>query len=280
MIIIILAGELAIGKAADFSGVDWQSEFLFLARTDEEFSIVCPSAKLPGNCQEISAGWIGLRVEGQLDFSLTGILSGISAVLAAASISIFAISTFNTDYILIKAENLGKAVSSLHKAGYVIQSSIVIRGLMEDDATDVSQLIGRNFREVNSRDYPAAEMERMVAYYSPDKIVAMAGQGHFYVACSGETVVGCGQAAASDHEDECCLKAIFVNPDWHGCGIGRLIMQALENDCAERLIKRVVLDASITAVDFYKRLGYAHDGGEAVLNEDGLYRMVKLLESR
>ena len=64
------------------------------------------------------SGWRGFRIQGVLDFSLTGILSKLSAILAENGVGIFAISTFNTDYILVKAENFDKALKVLSDAGY------------------------------------------------------------------------------------------------------------------------------------------------------------------
>ena len=66
-------------------------------------------------------GWRGFRITGQLDFSLIGILAGISKVLAANEIGIFAISTYNTDYVLTKEENFRKALDALRGAGYEIE---------------------------------------------------------------------------------------------------------------------------------------------------------------
>ena len=89
----------------------------FIAKTYDELSIVCPdSITLDSN--ETETGWAALEVLGPLGFSLTGILSNISGVLAAEKISIFAISTFDTDYVLVKQEAIRKAVSSLRKNGY------------------------------------------------------------------------------------------------------------------------------------------------------------------
>ena len=89
----------------------------FIAKTYDELSIVCPdSISLDSN--EIETGWAALEVLGPLGFSLTGILSNISGVLAAEKISIFAISTFDTDYVLVKQEAIRLAVSSLRKHGY------------------------------------------------------------------------------------------------------------------------------------------------------------------
>ncbi len=91
--------------------------FLSITRTSDELSIVVPEdLVLSGTRQE--AGWSCIKVLGPLDFSLTGILAGISKVLAEEGISIFAISTFDTDYILVKQETCDRAIQALEAAGY------------------------------------------------------------------------------------------------------------------------------------------------------------------
>jgi hypothetical protein len=93
------------------------SRFCSITCTHSELSIVCPQDRAPA---EILAdrNWRGLKVEGTLDFSLTGILAGISVVLAACEISIFALSTYDTDYILVKSDRLEEATQALANAGY------------------------------------------------------------------------------------------------------------------------------------------------------------------
>ena len=83
--------------------------------------MVCPETLVPVNTTERDDGWKGFRIKGQLDFSLIGILARISEVLASNKIGIFAISTFNTDYILTKEENFEKAMKVLENAGYEIK---------------------------------------------------------------------------------------------------------------------------------------------------------------
>ena len=112
----------------DYSGVDLQQPFVFTGATDEENSLVCPESLVPYNTTKRDDGWRCFRIAGQLDFSLTGILARISEVLASDGIGIFAISTFNTDYILTKEENFAKALKSLKNAGYTNKSGgIVLR---------------------------------------------------------------------------------------------------------------------------------------------------------
>ena len=105
-------------KVADYAHIDLTQPFCFAAATDEERSLVCPEALVPDNTTERDDGWRGFRVMGQLDFSLIGILARISTILAENGISIFAISTFNTDYILVKEEKFEQALSVLKDNGY------------------------------------------------------------------------------------------------------------------------------------------------------------------
>lgn len=91
-----------------------------ITRTDEELSVVCPSECLPINEQikEVESDWKCIKVEGILDFSLTGILSSLANTLAESKISIFAISTFNTDYLLVKSHSIEKARVVLENEGH------------------------------------------------------------------------------------------------------------------------------------------------------------------
>ena len=112
--------DLTVCKLADGSLIDIDREFYFIGKTDEELSLVCRTEETPSNTTERDDGWRGFRIEGVLDFSLIGILSKLSSILAQNSIGIFAVSTYNTDYILVKKENFDKALSVLAEAGYKI----------------------------------------------------------------------------------------------------------------------------------------------------------------
>jgi len=96
-----------------------ENPFCWIARTDEELSIACRSTLAIDSDNQVT-GWSCLRAQGPLDFESTGILAGITDVLAAAEISVFAISTFDTDYVLVKADALPAAVAALREAGYPI----------------------------------------------------------------------------------------------------------------------------------------------------------------
>lgn len=112
--------DFTICKVTDFSMVDFENEYCFIGKTDEENSLVCITEHVPDNIIERDDGWKAFRIQGTLDFSLIGILSKISSLLAENNIGIFAVSTFNTDYILVKSENFTKALEVLSKNDYHI----------------------------------------------------------------------------------------------------------------------------------------------------------------
>lgn len=112
---------LTICKVASEVDIDLNKEFYFIGKTDEEYSLVCITEDTPINTIERDDGWRGFRIQGVLDFSLIGILSKLAGILADNQIGVFAVSTFNTDYILVKEENFDKALKVLALAGYTIE---------------------------------------------------------------------------------------------------------------------------------------------------------------
>ena len=116
----ILPYDLTVCKVAELSDINQTADFFFVGRTDEELSLVCLTKNVPERTIERSDGWRGFRIEGTLDFSLVGILSKLSAILAENEIGIFAVSTFNTDYILVKNEDYERAMDVLAAEGYEI----------------------------------------------------------------------------------------------------------------------------------------------------------------
>lgn len=116
----MLEQDFTVCQVENYTQVNWAAEFCFTGKTDEEYSLACATADVPDNVIRRDDGWKGFRIQGVLDFSLVGILSKIAALLAENSIPIFAISTYNTDYVLTKAEHYEKALDALKQAGYTI----------------------------------------------------------------------------------------------------------------------------------------------------------------
>ena len=115
-----IEAELTVCKVADYTEIDLNSPFIFTGRTDQEASLVCPTEIVPSRTLERSDSWRAFRIQGILDFSLIGILAPIATILANKGIGIFAVSTYNTDYVLTKAEDFPAALDALDKSGYTI----------------------------------------------------------------------------------------------------------------------------------------------------------------
>lgn len=113
-----IKGDFSVCKVEQISPEYLKNEFCFTGKTDRENSLVCPTHIVPKETLQREDGWRLYRIQGQLDFSLVGILAKISSVLARAGVSIFAISTFDTDYIMIKKDDEEKAVRRLSENGY------------------------------------------------------------------------------------------------------------------------------------------------------------------
>ena len=123
MNLLILPETLAICRLEKDAAIpDWArtGSFVSITRTAEELSIVCPQIQVPAEVKR-EEGWRGIKVQGPLDFSLTGILASLTTPLAKGGISVFAISTYDTDYLLVKEENLEKTIEILVKKGHRVQ---------------------------------------------------------------------------------------------------------------------------------------------------------------
>lgn len=117
-----LAGEFAIHRLQPGKSLPdalFLEDFYAVVKTTEELSIVC-SDRFEMTSDKVDRGWSCLKVLGPLDFELTGILAGITHALAEAEVSIFAISSFDTDYLLVCSDHLAQALDTLRRAGYTI----------------------------------------------------------------------------------------------------------------------------------------------------------------
>jgi len=115
-----IVGDFTVCQVPNLSSVNLDAAYCFVGKTDEEKSLVCLTQDVPENTLAREDGWRAFRIAGALDFSLIGILARISAVLSAAGIGIFAVSTYNTDYIFVKKDSETRAITALKDAGYEI----------------------------------------------------------------------------------------------------------------------------------------------------------------
>jgi hypothetical protein len=117
-----LSPAFSVCKVTGPEAVDFSDPYCFIGKTDEEFSLVCTTVHAPAHTLAREDGWRAFRVQGPLDFFLIGILSRLSGILAQAQIGIFAVSTYNTDYILVRQDDFARACKALESAGYAFDA--------------------------------------------------------------------------------------------------------------------------------------------------------------
>ncbi len=122
----VLPGELAVCRmSAEGPPPAWlfhaEARFFSLMRTPEETSIVCPVGDVPPSVERADRGWRALKVDGPLPLTMTGVTAKLTTPLASAGIPVFALSTYDTDYLLIKSEHLERAVSLLRTRFTVVE---------------------------------------------------------------------------------------------------------------------------------------------------------------
>ena len=153
--------------------------------------------------------------------------------------------------------------------------NVTIRRFEARDAAAVRNIIHRGLREVNGRDYPAAVIEEYCRAFTLEKILKQAETAHTYVALSEGEMCGTGTIAPFwGSETESILLTIYVLPEKIGRGIGSAIVRALEADAYFLRAKRIEIPSSITAVAFYRKMGYQVKDSAAP-DEEGLIRMQK-----
>ncbi len=155
--------------------------------------------------------------------------------------------------------------------------NILIRKFIDKDASSIAEIMSRNFLEVNAKHYPIEEMEELSKAYDSERIKKIADNSNMYVAILDDEVVGAGSIMSFwGSLEESILRTIFVLPELHGKGIGRLIMNALESDEIFLRARRIEIPASITACEFYIKMGYEYKNGVKELDDEGHYRLEKV----
>ena len=130
----LLPGEFAVCRLPPAAPVPaWAGSAVFssVTRTGDELSIICPAAQVPADVKH-EAGWRLLKIQGPFAFTETGILASVLAPLAAAQIGILAMATFDTDYVLVKAERLEAALATLATAGHTVHRPLGFPGANGD----------------------------------------------------------------------------------------------------------------------------------------------------
>ena len=121
MTLQVLSQGFTVCKLGDASAIDLRQPYCFVGKTDGELSLVCPTDGVPPATLAREDGWRAFRVAGSMAFSMVGVLARLTGCLAAQKIPVFAISTFDTDYVLVKAQQLDSALAALEAEGLDIQ---------------------------------------------------------------------------------------------------------------------------------------------------------------
>ena len=151
-----------------------------------------------------------------------------------------------------------------------------IRPFEQTDAVAVSELIRNTIRISNVKDYPIELMERLIESQTPQHVIERASWTHFYVVQQQKKIIGCGAIGPYwGKEDESSLFTIFVLPEYQGKGIGRAIIDTLENDIYFLRARRIEIPASITGVPFYLKMGYHFKNGISEPDKEHIIRMEK-----
>lgn len=155
-------------------------------------------------------------------------------------------------------------------------SEITVRKYKEQDAEAIVNLIRRNFLEVNVKNYGEKAMKELANKHDVNWFKGVASYANVYVFCVEDDIIGVGSISSFwGSLTESILLTIFVLPELHGNGVGRYIIQTLEQDELFLRADRIEIPASITAVEFYRKQGYDYKNGIRKLNDEGHYRLEK-----
>ncbi|MGN0620244.1 MAG: GNAT family N-acetyltransferase [Porcipelethomonas sp.] len=160
-----------------------------------------------------------------------------------------------------------------------MNKKIFIRKFRKGDESAVSDVICTTLAVSNRKDYSTEFIEENIKSHSPQVIALRAAESHFYVTLDGRKIIGCGGITGYWGSDtESYLISIFVLPEYQGRGIGRRIIEVLESDEYFLRAWRTEVGSSLTAVDFYLRMGYKYKNGITDPDEYGAVRLEKINE--
>lgn len=275
---LLIARHPAPGSVPPLPGPGWNAPITSLSRTPEAWTLVCPAsdaAALRGAGWTIASDsggearlWHSLRVDGTLPFGATGVLASISAPLAQAGVSIYAVSTFDTDDVLVQSRDVGKALVALQKSRVrvgvhpALRERVSIReACFPRDREVVAELMreyagGLGF----SLDYQGFEDELAALpgkYADPDGVVLLAEVDGLAAGCVALRRIPAG---AADPVNVCEMKRMFVRPAFRGVRAGRRMGEALLAAARARGYALMKLDSEehfVAAVSLYRSLGFS-----------------------
>lgn len=146
---------------------------------------------------------------------------------------------------------------------------MVVELLNKKDIPELQKLIEKTCRISFKDYYPQSVIEEVVASLTCEKLVERASWTHFYIVKLEGKIVGCGAIGAYwGSLTESSLFTIFVDPDYQGKGLGRLIVETLEADEFAKRANRIEIPASLFAIPFYRHMGYEHKNGVLTFSDN------------
>ncbi len=154
---------------------------------------------------------------------------------------------------------------------------IEIKEYNETYVEQISTIIIRNLLEINVKDYGVEKVQEIAKDFTVEKLKdTLKNRKKVFVAIKNNEVVGTAGIDVSWYNpDEYYILTVFVKPENHGEGIGRLLIKAIEDYAIHSNFKKLIIPASITAHEFYYKLGYRYKDNQKVLNEENMYLMEK-----
>lgn len=238
---------------------DFGGSFFSITRTPDEISVVCSEGDEPEGAA-VERGWRAMKVEGKMDFSMTGILASISAPLAEADVPIFVVSTYDTDYVLVKEAMLGRAKSVLSEAGHEFVEAPTIRPAAPEDVDFMRRMLAVAARvEDGAVAFEDPEISRCLDGWGRDGDVGFVAED-----ASGEPL-GAAWARLFTSEEPACgfvddgtpEMAVGVRSDARGRGVGMALISRLVSEVGERFsFLSLSVREDNPALRLYRRLGF------------------------
>ena len=153
---------------------------------------------------------------------------------------------------------------------------MTIRRFQDADADALADVIAYTLRTTNSKDYSPEYIENDISFLKAENLIDRSKWMHIYVVCEDEKLIGCGAIGPFwGRKGESSIFTVFVLPEFQGKGIGRKIFETLEQDEFFLRARRIEIPASITSVDFYRKMGYDFKNGITELDAEQLYHLEK-----
>ncbi len=284
-----LAGQMSICRLDASSPIpDWavESGFFSVTRTSDELSVVCPEGVVPDDARS-EGGWRVLKLEGPFEFSEVGVLTSVAAPLAEAGVGIFAVSTFDTDYVLVKEEQLSPAIAALRGRGHEVEDggAGVVVAPTEDEGflwKMLYEAVHWGPEEVGPKPPPEelladARLRRYLAGWGRPGDLAVAAReaesglevGAAWCRIFAEDEPGYGFVDAATPE-----IALAVDPARRGAGVGGTLLRTLMDSARAHGFRAVSLSvhkSNLPALRLYEKSGFARfrdDGDDWVMRAD------------